>query len=314
MDRLNDLKHQLDGAKAHLGELNAVHDALGKAPETYLTVFDPRNGTGKPVLAAVAVGNPDTAQNVSVTVPGIGSTTQGSLPDMVTEASNLRLETERQLRNAGLPGSAATIAWMGYDPPPNPINTLSPADAFATMGDGQARLGADSLSSYLQQVHANNPNSHLTLLGHSYGSLTSSLALQELHAQGLHPVDDVVFYGSPGLELTSSDQLGLGAGHAYVMRGMDDPIAGSWRRWPHCTGGGSIHTTECSPNCRRRPGPIRVESSARAFIRTRITPDWEATTSCACPAITWLRSWLGCRTISSLRHRRRRPLRRRHPH
>jgi hypothetical protein len=145
---------------------------------------------------------------------------------MVTEASNLRLEAERQLRNAGLPGSAATIAWMGYDPPPNPINTLSPADALATMGDGQARLGADSLSSYLEQVRANNPDGHLTLLGHSYGSLTSSLALQELNAQGLHPVNDVVFYGSPGLELTSSDQLGLGAGHAYVMRGMDDPISG----------------------------------------------------------------------------------------
>lgn len=77
LDRLNQLKAQLDGAKTHLGELNAVHDALGKAPETYLTAFDPRTGTGKQVLAAVAVGNPDTARNVSVTVPGIGSTNQG---------------------------------------------------------------------------------------------------------------------------------------------------------------------------------------------------------------------------------------------
>lgn len=227
LDRLNDLKGQLDSAKAHLGELNAIHDALDKAPETYLTVFDPRTGTGKQVLAAVAVGNPDTARNVSVTVPGIGSTTKDTLPGMVTEAQNLQLEAQRQLRNAGLPGSAATIAWMGYDPPPNPLNTLSLADAWATMGDGQARAGADSLSSYLEQVRANNADGHITLLGHSYGSLTSSLALQELNAQGLHPVNDVVFYGSPGLELTNPDQLGLGAGHAYVMRGMDDPISGA---------------------------------------------------------------------------------------
>lgn len=227
LDRLNDLKGQLDGAKAHLGELNAIHDALDKAPETYLTVFDPRTGTGKQVVAAVAVGNPDTARNVSVTVPGIGSTTKDTLPGMVTEAQNLQLEAQRQLRNAGLPGSAATIAWMGYDPPPNPLNTLSLADAWATMGDGQARAGADSLSSYLEQVRANNADGHITLLGHSYGSLTSSLALQELNAQGLHPVNDVVFYGSPGLELTNPDQLGLGAGHAYVMRGMDDPISGA---------------------------------------------------------------------------------------
>jgi hypothetical protein len=193
LDPLNQLKAQLDGAKTHLGELNAVHDALGKAPETYLTAFDPRAGAGKQVLAAVAVGNPDTARNVSVTVAGIGSTTKDTLPGMVTEAQNLQLEAQRQLRNAGLPGSAATIAWMGYDPPPNPLNTLSPADALATMGDGQARGGADSLSSYLEQVRANNPNGHITLLGHSYGSLTSSLALQELNAQGLHPVNDVVF-------------------------------------------------------------------------------------------------------------------------
>ena len=226
IDRLNELSGQLTDAKNHLGELNAVDEALDKAPETYLTVFDPRTGTDKQVLAAVAVGNPDTARNVSVTVPGIGSTTKDTLPGMVTEAQNLQLEAQRQLRNAELPGSAAAIAWMGYDPPPNPLNTLSPADAVATMGDGQASAGAGSLSSYLEQVRANNPDGHLTLLGHSYGSLTSSLALQELNAQGVHPVNDVVFYGSPGLELTNPDQLGIGAGHAYVMRGADDPIAG----------------------------------------------------------------------------------------
>jgi hypothetical protein len=224
-DRLHELRGELSSATTYLNELNAVRDALGKAPETYLTAFDPRTGTGKHVLAAVAVGNPDAARNVSVTVPGLGSTTLDTLPGMVSEAQNLRLEAERQMRNAGVPGAAAAIAWMGYDPPPNPLNTLSPRDALATIGDGQARAGADNLSSYLEQVRSNNPTGHITLFGHSYGSLTSSLALQELNAQRLHPVNDVVFYGSPGLELTSPDQLGLGAGHAYVMRGVDDPIA-----------------------------------------------------------------------------------------
>jgi hypothetical protein len=41
---------------------------------------------------------------------------------------------------------------VDYDPPPNPLNTFSPADALATMGDGQARGGANSLSSYLEEV------------------------------------------------------------------------------------------------------------------------------------------------------------------
>jgi Alpha/beta hydrolase len=225
-DQMAELAAKLSEQKKYLGDLDSVHEALGKADETYLTAFDPRTGTGKPVLAAVAVGNPDTAKNVSVTVPGVGSTTEDSLPSMVSEANALRAETLRQLHLEGLPESAATIAWMGYDPPPNPINTMSPADAIATMNDGQAVPGAHSLSNYLEQLHQNNPDGHLTLFGHSYGSLTSSLALQELNAQGLHPVDDVVFYGSPGLELSNPSQLGIPDGHAFAMRGETDPIAG----------------------------------------------------------------------------------------
>jgi hypothetical protein len=42
--------------------------------------------------------------------------------------------------------------------------------------------------------------------------------LQQLNAQGLHPVNDAVFYGSPGLELNDPSQLGLANGHAYVMK------------------------------------------------------------------------------------------------
>nr|WP_235215772.1 alpha/beta hydrolase [Mycobacterium kyorinense] len=223
-DTLDKLADQISAAKDRLAQFDSVDQALANAPETYLAQLDiPADYHGK-VHAAVAVGNPDTARNVSVTVPGVGSTTRASLPDMVKEARSLRDQATQQLVNAGKPGSVSTIAWMGYDPPPNPINTGSVADGLATMGDGQARAGAASLSSYLEQVHVNNPNAHLTLLGHSYGSLTSSLALQQLNAEGLHPVNDVVFYGSPGLELTDPAQLGVGAGHAYVMGAPTDPI------------------------------------------------------------------------------------------
>jgi hypothetical protein len=223
-DALNALGAQLAPLKEHLAQLNSISDALSKAPETYLTVFDPRTGTGKQVLAAVAVGNPDTAAKVSVSVPGVGSTTKDSLPSMVTEASNLRDTTQRQMDRLGIPGTVATVAWMGYDTPPNALNTGSPRDAWATMNDDLAQTGATDLSNYLKSVNANNPNADISLLGHSYGSLTSSLALQQLHDQGVHVVDNAVFYGSPGLELTSSGELGLDPGHAFVMRAPDDPI------------------------------------------------------------------------------------------
>jgi hypothetical protein len=144
---------------------------------------------------------------------------------MVSEARNLQQTAEEELRRLGRPSSVVSIAWMGYDPPSNPLKTDSPRDLWRTMTDDRARGGAAALAPYLQQLHANNPNAHLSLFGHSYGSLTSSLALQQLNSEGLHPVNDAVFYGSPGLELGNPSQLGLANGHAYVMRAIgEDPI------------------------------------------------------------------------------------------
>lgn len=115
--RLAALTDELSAARGRLGELDAVDEALSRAPETYLTQLQIPEDPNQQVLAAVAVGNPDTAANVSVTVPGVGSTTRGALPGMVTEARDLRSEVIRQLNAAGKPASVATIAWMGYHPP-----------------------------------------------------------------------------------------------------------------------------------------------------------------------------------------------------
>ncbi len=139
---------------------------------------------------------------------------------MVIEARNLQTTAQDQLKRLDHAGSLVTIAFMGYDPPPNPINTTSPRDLWRTIGDGRARAGAAILSAYLQQLRTNNPTAHISLFGYSYGSLTASLALQQLNSHGLHPVNDAVFYGSPGLELANSDRLGLANGHAYVMRAI----------------------------------------------------------------------------------------------
>jgi hypothetical protein len=217
-NRLQDLNSQLSAAQNRMGEYAAIDDALTRAPETYLTQLDIPTDPTQKVRAAVAVGNPDTATDISVTVPGIGSTTKDSLPSMVTEARNLQNTAEEELRRLGRSGSVVTIAWMGYDPPANLLNTTSPRDFWRTINDDRAQAGAAALAPYLQQLHTNNPGAHLSLFGHSYGSLTSSLALQQLNAQGLHPVNDAVFYGSPGLELDNPSQLGLANGHAFVMK------------------------------------------------------------------------------------------------
>lgn len=118
-NQINSVGDQLRDAKGRLADVDAIEQAMNRPYETYLTQLTVPDDPHKQLLAAVAVGNPDTAQNVSVTVPGVGSTTRDSLPGMVTEANNLRNEELRQLGLAGKPLSAATIAWMGYTPPPN---------------------------------------------------------------------------------------------------------------------------------------------------------------------------------------------------
>jgi hypothetical protein len=61
---------------------------------------------------------------------------------------------------------------------------------------------------------------HLTALGHSYGSLTTGLALRP----GT-PVDDVVFFGSPGIGTSDVRELGLQPGRVHVVEARRDAVA-----------------------------------------------------------------------------------------
>ncbi|ODA89574.1 hypothetical protein ATY41_10550 [Leifsonia xyli subsp. xyli] len=64
----------------------------------------------RPPLAAVAVGDLDTATTVSYAVPGMGTTTRG-MTGWAKAAQNLR---------ALLPEGSAVVAWIGYETPPSP--------------------------------------------------------------------------------------------------------------------------------------------------------------------------------------------------
>ncbi|AHJ49960.1 hypothetical protein HKBT1_1014 [Mycobacterium tuberculosis BT1] len=93
----------------------------------------------------------------------------------------------------------------------------------------------------------------ITAFGHSYGSLVTSLALQ----QGA-PVSDVVLYGSPGTELTHASQLGVEPGHAFYMIGVNDHVAntipefGAFGSAPQDVPG----MTQLSVNTGLAPGPL----------------------------------------------------------
>jgi hypothetical protein len=223
-----------------LPDLEALDESL-QDPDHQLMLYDPEGGQ---LHAAVAVGNPDTAAHVCVTVPGMNTTVRGAMPAMVSEAGALRRESLRQLADGGERGQdVAAIAWIGYDTPqipaPDPgiplvpgwVNTAlgvagSELGAYRVTHDGAARAGAVKLARFYDGItaaHGGKPL-NLTAIGHSYGSLTTGLALQQ---PGGHGVSNAIFYGSPGVEAATPAQLALPPGHVFVMQTPDDIIA--WR-------------------------------------------------------------------------------------
>ena len=198
---------------------------LAEDPSRQLLTLDT---SGQMVKAAIATGNVDTADHVSVSVPGFTTTVRGAIENMDTDGDNLRAQTENQLQRAGRGSeTVATVAWIGYDTPQvGDLKDGQLSGAVASSSDAQA--GGDKLSSYLNGIDASRMDDpHLTALGHSYGSTTLGYALQ--HGTG---VDDAVFYGSSGTATGNVSDLQVPDGHAYVEGAHLDPVAGLGRFGP----------------------------------------------------------------------------------
>lgn len=216
-----------DGAK-YLPDLQAVDKAVKMSPDRKLMLLDTK--TGKQARAAIAVGDPDSSTHVSVTAPGLNTTVHGAIGSMSDEATRLRSEALRQLSLT--PGhehdTVSAIAWIGYDPPQVPgFDDIgkSLTGGWGVTHDDIARAGAHDLARFydgIQAAHHGGP-ADLTAIGHSYGSLTTGLALQE---PGDHGVSRALFYGSPGIEASTPQQLHLQPGQVYAMEAPDDPIQG----------------------------------------------------------------------------------------
>jgi pimeloyl-ACP methyl ester carboxylesterase len=120
---------------------------------------------------------------------------------------------------AGPLGTVAAVTWIGYDAPAWG-ELADPARSVAL--DRQAHTGGRALNHFFAGITANRVDDpHVTALGHSYGSLTTAIALQH----GPVGVDDVVLFGSPGLNTSHVEDLHVPTGHAFVMEARNDPVA-----------------------------------------------------------------------------------------
>lgn len=189
-----------------LYRLNTLQSSLD-ASRGLLLKLDPR-GDG---IAIVAVGNnPDTATCTTILVPGIDNNL-GTMDKQISRAQALATNAQSLLGSAG---HACAIAWLGYDPP-----QAFDLDAAATV---RARAGGEALSAFVTSLRTQGtPLRHLSVVGHSYGSVVVGEAARG--TQGLN-VDDIVVVGSPGMDVDDISQLHIDPHHVWAGAAADDPI------------------------------------------------------------------------------------------
>ncbi|GAA1080476.1 alpha/beta hydrolase [Tsukamurella spumae] len=194
----------LERMSARLAEL----DRSGRTVQLF--DYDPTAFAGDG-LAVVAIGDLDTAQNVGVVVPGMG-TTAASIGDV--SANAVRLYDAAARADPARP--TATVAWIGYDAP----------SGRATAGQVRSRIAAGEGAALLQDGLAEiaalreGEEQRLVVFGHSYGSTTVAMAGAGGALVGT--VDAMVLLGSPGAGVVrSAAELGV---PVFVARHPDDPV------------------------------------------------------------------------------------------
>ena len=204
-----------------LADLNAISEQLGGNAGATLLVLEPGE-LGENVRAAIAIGDVDNAQHVATFVPGMGSNFRDNGRLNVEFAKNLKWAADTY--GAPTDGSVATIAWIGYEAPPDIVKTWDPS----VTSTEQAEVGAEKLNGFLTGIHSwrseRGMDVHQSAITHSYGSTTGGFAMRDI---GEGVVDELVYTGSPGAGVHSVGTLGVDADHTWVSATPHlDPVRG----------------------------------------------------------------------------------------
>ncbi|WP_308401828.1 alpha/beta hydrolase [Streptomyces noursei] len=212
-------KYHAEEVRAALKGMDAIQNRLDSTakddlPETYLLGFSPE-GTGR---AIIANGNPDTANHTAVYVPGTTSNLSGIGGD-IKRMTDLWKQSHALADGQEI----STVTWLGYDAPQK-LGRDSPQSHFADEGAPAFNSFIDGLKT----SHEPGAGGHLTAIGHSYGTtLIGSAARQgDLHA------NDIVFAGSPGVQVGKATDLDVPQGHVWNEDADGDPVP-EIGRWGH---------------------------------------------------------------------------------
>ncbi|WP_181439478.1 alpha/beta hydrolase [Curtobacterium sp. MCBD17_032] len=160
-----------------------------------------------PPLAAISLGDLDTATNVTWAVPGMTSSSE-RMEGWVQAAQNIK--DEQRIVAGG--EDRAVIAWMGYDAPPAPPN-------LGVFNEEAAQAGAPKLAASIRGLDAARAGDmpRTNVLAHSYGTTTASLGLTQA---GVH-VDNFVSIASAGIPQSIPTADEIQASHVYAGQARD---------------------------------------------------------------------------------------------
>ncbi|MFD3487565.1 alpha/beta hydrolase [Streptomyces sp. NPDC058665] len=206
-NKYGDRYEQLNKSLKGIGSIQDRFDRTGERglPEAYLLGFSPE-GNGR---AIVANGNPDTADHQAVYVPGTTSNLGGIGGDIG------RMENVWRVADGANNGSVSTITWLGYDAPQDIVKD-SPFSHYADDGAPAYNRFIDGLDA--SRTAESDP--HRTAIGHSYGTTLIGSAAR----QGELNVDDVIFAGSPGVQVSNADQMDVPKGHVWNQEAKGDVV------------------------------------------------------------------------------------------
>ncbi|MFE7799418.1 alpha/beta hydrolase [Nocardia sp. NPDC057440] len=222
--------HNAINVRAGLEQYSGSNKAdPGRYPQvpypTYLYVYQPLAFGGKG-RAAISIGDPDTAPNTAVVVPGASQSVRASdasdkgwFDVQGEQAQNLYVESNR----ADPDHPTAVVAWMGYDSPTDGITAVLSGDPTAE------RKGGNLLAEDVDGLWATHQGpSHLTVVGYSAGAIVTAdaAAASQLHA------NDVVLLGPVSTdEARSAADFHLDRGHVYVGSASNDLNAYAGHAW-----------------------------------------------------------------------------------
>ena len=206
------------GLKKLMADDNGILAELGKQgpgqppAHIYVLAYDPKGKLGQTGVE-ISYGNPDTADNTAIVVPGTGNNAS-SLSSVGTNGRDLYRT---------MTGNKAVVVWLDG---PEPQNVLPQAGLDTYANDSAPNLVADIGGLRAAHTAAVGADGHLTMIGHSYGSYIAGKAMTE----GAK-VDDVVFVGSPGVGVNHAKDLGIDPKHVWDGEAGDDPILLTEKRY-----------------------------------------------------------------------------------